>query len=52
MSDNYGEEAVEKEIVEVTHRAYEDKFKKKFVQADKREVDRLVRIGKDFEARL
>lgn len=52
MYENYGEEAVEKEIIAVTHRAYEDKFKKKFVQADKREVDRLVRVGKDFETQL
>lgn len=43
---------VEEKIVEVTHRAYEDKFKKKFDLADKREVDRLVRLGMSFETQL
>jgi hypothetical protein len=51
-NDTYGDEAVEEKIVEVTHRAIEDRYKKKFVQADKRETDRLVRLGSDFNAQL
>ena len=52
MLEKYWEEEVEKKIYEVTHRAYEDKFKRKFVQADKRETDKLVRLWLEFKERL
>lgn len=51
-AETYGEKAVEDKIVEVTHRAMDDKYKRKFVLADKRETDRLVRLGSDFKAQL
>ena len=52
LSETYGEEAVEAKIVEVTHKSYEDKFKRKFALADKKETDRLIRLGSDFKAQV
>ena len=52
LCETYGEEAAEAKIVEVTHKSYEDRHRRKFQQADKREVDRLVRLGSDFKAQV
>ena len=54
--ETHGEEAVEQKIVEVTHRAFEDKYKKKFVRSEdqifRKEAERAIKIAFDFKEQL
>lgn len=47
---------MEQKIVEVTHRAFEDKYKKKFVRSEdqifRKEAERAIKIAFDFKEQL